>query len=206
MKRVFLLLIGCGLVLSLCGCGINSSARPRSDFDNVRDFVQHYEDAPFDDGVEFCNRFLRDAAGLIQKADAEENFADWERGESNSEKAAAYGKDCQIFGYDAHIDVGYELKRGYPAAISLFIESGDADTDFAIAAALCSAMFEETGGSYQCYIDGEKCRDRELKELFESADPTRSFTGIWPMSSVKWSAMVRYFPDAKDYRIVINVL
>ena len=67
-------------------------------------------------------------------------------------------------------------------------------------------MFEETGGSYQCYIDGEKCRDKELKELLDGGNAGQSFVGIWPMSSVKWSAMVRYFPDAEDYRIVINVL
>ena len=80
MKRIFLMLVGCGLVLSLCGCGVNSSARPRSDFGNVRDFMQYYGEISFDDSVEFCNRFLRDAAGLIQKSDAEENFSDWERG------------------------------------------------------------------------------------------------------------------------------
>lgn len=190
-------------VCMLCGCGINSSARPSTEYTNIDQLLKHYENTGFTGDEESCARFVRDLAGITQKADKTFAYDTWTLKDNSDPENPVYEKKCLIYGHPCTLSIVVQKKRNWIGAISLSVESEDA---FKMASGFTLGMYDAMGGSYECLINGEKSSDSKIKKLIEAGDSTASYAVIWPRSSIKWSALVQYDASGPVPKLIINTL
>ena len=194
-------------MLTATGC-VNTTARPKSAYTSVPEALAAYESSAYGEAEGQCYGFIKNLAGLIRTVISEEDYGDWNLVGSDDDEdgSRSYDKTVTLYGYEATVTVGVSNKKDLVAGISITLTTGSPEADAAFAGAFITDAFAAMGSSYQSYLAGEKCSDKELKAVIAEADSSRNFASIWPKSSIKWSVMVSYVTEASGSQVTVSIL
>lgn len=177
--------------------------RPKSDFDSYEQIIRAYGGEKPADGYDLDFKFIKSIASLPKQKCDISAYADWTKTDDagtvneKGEHIYSYERDADLFGCNAHFNVGINEDKGKYVALYITLTNPEGATDnvYKTFKKLWMAMDEGVGVANSYFLDREEKDMETVVSVFNQGVMDRDIAAAWPKNAMAWMVML-------DYRIV----